>query len=102
VGHHPAGVSPFGVFNMADEVGEWVADWYGPYGAKALTNPRGPKRGAKRVVRGGSFTMKWADLLTTTLREAYDERVTLPEVGFRCASSEPARGAREGETRPRA
>ena len=37
---------------------EWVADWYGPYGGGAQTDPTGPATGHFRVVRGGGLDFR--------------------------------------------
>ncbi len=82
------GRSPYGLFHMAGNAAEWVADRYDrEYYAKApATNPPGPSDGEKRVVRGGS----WADLptaLRVSARVSAEPEFRDRTVGFRCAST---------------
>jgi formylglycine-generating enzyme required for sulfatase activity len=55
VGSHPDGASPYGAMDMADNVLEWVADWWdeGYYAASPARNPQGPESGSVNVLRGG-------------------------------------------------
>ncbi|HTV22669.1 MAG TPA: SUMF1/EgtB/PvdO family nonheme iron enzyme [Polyangiaceae bacterium] len=89
VGSYPAGVTPDGVYDLAGNVAEWVADRYAPtYEAAEGHDPRGPGVGGSnlRVVRGGSYAQARFRLrgAARAFAEPGERRSTL---GFRCARS---------------
>ena len=45
----------WGLFNMADNVAEWVQDWYGMYPDTVQIDPAGPEHGMARVIRGAGL-----------------------------------------------
>lgn len=88
VGGYENGVSPYGVYDMAGNAYEWVADWYDAnyYASSPGANPTGPDSGDFRVVRGGSWISKFSSV-RSAYRLKYDPTDTNYTVGFRCSRS---------------
>lgn len=88
VGRFPAGASSAGILDLAGNVWEWTADWYGPYEEAAeITDPRGPETGSERVVRGGGFNGMRASWAKPAYRWKTRPDTRSHGIGFRCAMS---------------
>ncbi len=120
--NYAAGVSPFGIFNMAGNVAEWCSDWYDPsryawpseedppsdltrgarpFGQRNYPNPGdktiresfvGPGIGSQKVVRGGSFKDVIEDC-RVDVRMGVRPEVKQHHIGFRCVLTLPPEGA---------
>ncbi|MBI5192685.1 MAG: formylglycine-generating enzyme family protein [Nitrospirae bacterium] len=86
VGSYPAGVSPYGVHDMAGNVMEWTSSWYEAYPGSTLKRDEFGQR--YKVLKGGS----WENHIVPYARSAYRHTVTPkwdhPGHGFRCAMDE--------------
>jgi formylglycine-generating enzyme required for sulfatase activity len=95
VGAFRKDLSPYGAFDMAGNVMEWVADWYQEdyYSVMPVRNPLGPEKAVQtahfseqRVIRGAS----WNDSLErakTTVRFKMNPNYRDVTIGFRCAKT---------------
>jgi formylglycine-generating enzyme required for sulfatase activity len=89
VKNYKAGKSPYGAYDMAGNVYEWVADWYSDtyYASSSLYNPTGPETGLARVMRGGAWSSDWVFIRTASRMYYYPEDFS-GDIGFRCAQSQ--------------
>lgn len=113
VGSYQLGASPYGVFDMAGNVAEWVQDYYSDSYYQSLAdvaqpveNPTGPTVGLQRVLRGGNW-----DALPFFARTMHRQaNVPVPDtttsafprwIGFRCAAdAETTTGVSDGSVNP--
>ena len=88
--NYDAGKSPFGVFDMAGNAFEWVADWYDAnyYATSPADDPTGPTSGQYRGVRGSSFETAEEQVLTA-IRRFNEPNDSGRDIGFRCAVANP-------------
>ncbi len=82
-----AGVSPYGVLDMAGNAWEWVSSAYRPYPYDANDGREDQKAGPVRATRGGGHDSP-AEEITTTQRGrnlSRNPRAGHHNIGFRCA-----------------
>ncbi|MCA9464796.1 MAG: SUMF1/EgtB/PvdO family nonheme iron enzyme, partial [Nitrospira sp.] len=96
VGSFEGGKSPYGAYDLAGNVLEWVADWYDATryqqrarGNEPVRNPQGPATGKSRVLRGGSWYGDDPRNLRSSIRVKDLSTVLYYIVGFRCAQGAP-------------
>ncbi|MFO0675640.1 MAG: SUMF1/EgtB/PvdO family nonheme iron enzyme [Polyangiaceae bacterium] len=80
VGSKALGATPFGVFDLAGNVEEWVADFY----TEQRSAVPSPAVGASHVLRGGGW-LSTPSTSRTTSRNWGSALEAGPNVGFRCA-----------------
>jgi sulfatase modifying factor 1 len=84
-GRFEIGRSPYGLYDMAGNVAEWVSDVYDPkyYGNSPFRNPKGPEKGKHRVYRGGSWNDSFQNVRTAKRFAAAPHQASAV-IGIRC------------------
>lgn len=92
IGTAPAESFPpngYGLYNMAGNVWEWCADWFSPtyYQDSPRTDPKGPRAGTSRVIRGGSYLChaSYCNRYRVAARSSNTPDSATGHMGFRCA-----------------
>jgi formylglycine-generating enzyme len=89
VGSMKNGRSEAGVYDLIGNVWEWCADWYdsGYYSLSEADSPKGPEKGDKKSLRGGSYMEPEGSVCATSRKSRAPEDRRFSCVGFRCAKS---------------
>jgi formylglycine-generating enzyme required for sulfatase activity len=98
---HPAGRSPYGIFQMAGNVAEWCEDWFQPrfYDEHAMGNRRSPHSGDERVLRGGNCVQSRKLEFRCAMRQhSTPVFLTADFTGIRCACDLPVFTTQNGTT----
>ncbi|HRI39976.1 MAG TPA: formylglycine-generating enzyme family protein, partial [Nitrospira sp.] len=88
INRYDKGASPYGVYQMAGNVSEWVSDWFDPeyYRHGHDKNPQGPTTGELKVFRGGSWNEDPEVARSAGRNGGLPDRESYL-TGFRCAKS---------------
>jgi formylglycine-generating enzyme required for sulfatase activity/serine/threonine protein kinase len=73
----------FGLYDMHGNVCEWCEDWKADYLEGSVTDPKGPGKGGRRVLRGGSFW--WEGSRRSFSRSDFPSASRNFDFGFRLA-----------------
>lgn len=88
VASFPDAASWCDALDMAGNVWEWTADWYGDYFSGAQINPTGPTERETKVVRGGGWVVRQTDV-RTAYRGSHPTGFRSPSLGLRCVVTAP-------------
>jgi formylglycine-generating enzyme required for sulfatase activity len=82
---------PYGNYDMAGDVWEWISDWFDPnyYASSPYENPQGPVTGTVKVIRGGDCLSVPYYLRSHIRYSPWGMEYRNANVGFRCVSSHP-------------
>jgi len=89
VGTFEDGKSPYGIYDMAGNVWEWVSDWYDSdyYKNSPQQNPEGLPTGGFKVIRGGALNTSARTLRSSDRYWDPPSFRSLYLPGFRCAKT---------------
>ncbi|PCK32714.1 formylglycine-generating enzyme family protein [Pseudoalteromonas piscicida] len=88
-GTYPA--NPLGFYDLSGNMIEWVNDWWAEdyYQHSPELDPKGPKEGTKKVMRGGTFMESPRGSNVYTRQESNELDTSYRDIGFRCALNQP-------------
>ena len=81
----------YGLYNMSGNVWEWCGDWFSKdhHVSAAKDNPQGPRRGTRKLMKGGSFLChrSYCNRYRVAARTSNTPDSSTANTGFRCVRS---------------
>ena len=84
VGRYETGISSYGLYDMAGNVGEWTSSILMPYPYDPNDGREDPSIFINHIVRGGTWYYEDETLSRVTRRDALPTMMNDPDIGFRC------------------
>jgi len=89
VGSYESGKSPYGAYDMAGNVWEWVSSLYKPYPYNASDGREDMNSSDARVLRGGAWYLNDVNVRSANRDRYNPTNISNYDYGFRCARSLP-------------
>jgi len=85
VGNYETGISPYGLYDMAGNAGEWTSSVMKPYPYDKNDGREDSSVLLNHIVRGGTWYYENETYSRASKRDAVNSMTNDPDIGFRCA-----------------
>ena len=89
VGSYEIGISPYGLYDMAGNVGEWTTSIMKPYPYDRNDGREDSSVLRNHIIRGGTWYYENENYSRVSKRDALNSMTNDPDIGFRCVMEVP-------------